>query len=566
MVSSFTNLFTPPIFDDPKKATQARNLYNILLGTLIITFMFLIYAIFFPPIGQIIAAGIAIVVEFGLLVLVNSRRITLASGILTFTLWIATLIVVILYGGIRATGFGVFAAIILIAGLTIGARGSIFFTTLTLLAAGGLAFSENQGFLPPYPNVPIVSVLLSHSIALIAIALLLNLAIRNISTVAWQAAHKENKEKGMDVLLGESQLELEKRESILEQRNINLQAVAAISRITNQVKTEPELLEQSAKLLIEQNKLEHVEFFALDLIEENLILQTSRSQAGKFVARAANNLNVIRSESAILIGVGTLHCKLGEWNYYIDPPKQLPEMTTSLSIPLVSGERLYGLLNIQSASTDIQKMDMQTLQMLADQIALSMANIRLITQLQNRVQEIDRLEGRSVKNAWEQLGIRGIIGYSYDRLQILPADQSFPSEITTQLLDGRSVSFKSVDIPPRARLAAPIILRGTIIGAVGYDSTNIDHEWQDDEKALLETVASRVSLALENSRLVAEAQERADRERAISQVTTKMRETLDIETILKTAVTEMRRSLELSEAEVRLQFVEEGKPTEVSND
>ena len=74
-------------------------------------------------------------------------------------------------------------------------------------------------------------------------------------------------------------------------------------------------------------------------------------------------------------------------------------------------------------------------------------------------------------------------------------------------------------------------------------------------------MASRVSLALENTRLVAEAQQRAEREKLISKVSNKMRETLDIETILKTAVMEMRQSLELSEAEVRLQLSEQGNST-----
>jgi len=101
---------------------------------------------------------------------------------------------------------------------------------------------------------------------------------------------------------------------------------------------------------------------------------------------------------------------------------------------------------------------------------------------------------------------------------------------------------------------------------IGYDSDNVNHEWQEDEKVLLETVASRVSLALENTRLVAEAQQRAERERVISQVSTKMRETLDIETILKTAVKEMRKSLALSGAEVRLQLSEQSNPTEVSHE
>ncbi|MGB8213411.1 MAG: hypothetical protein WCE68_07610 [Anaerolineales bacterium] len=566
MLTGFKSLLRPPVVDDPEEAAQASSIHTILLSILVLSFLFLIYAIFFPPLGQLIIAIAAIIIEFGLLVLVQSKRIQLASAILTFTLWAAIVTEVALYGGIRDTGFDAFAAIILIAGLTMGTRGSIIFTALTILAAASLAFTENQGVLPAYAKVPIWSVLLSHSITLIAVVLLLNMAIRNISAVARKAIEKEKKEEEVNVLLEASQADLKQRTSALEQRNITLQAVASVSRLTNQVKNEGELLEQSAMLLLEKINLEYIGIFVLDQIEENVVLQVSRSQAGTPLAPAGNKLNVIRSETAsLLMGPNILHFKIGEQNYYIDPPKQLPNLVTSLAFPLISGDRLYGFMNIQTASSD-PHIDKQTLQTLADQIALSMANIRLLNQLQNRIQEISLLVGGSVQNAWEQLGSGKPVGYTYDRLKVLPANETFPPEVAAQLLSGKSVTFVSADTPPRARLATPIILRESIIGVVGYDSDNVNHEWHQDEKALIETVASRVSLALENTRLVAEAQQRAERERVIGQVTSRMRETLDIETILKTAVMELRQSLALREAEVRLQLAEESQSTEGSHD
>jgi GAF domain-containing protein len=566
MLSGFKKLFRPPVFDDTEKAAQAHNIHTILLGILVLTFLFLIYTFFSPPPGQLIVAAIALVFEFGLLVLVQSRRIQLASGILTSFLWAAIILEVALNGGIRDTGYGTLAAIILIAGLTMGTRGGFIFTVLTFLASAVLAFAENQGFLPAYSTVSIASVLLSRSIELLAVALLSNLAIRNISAITRKVMEKEKAEESANVLLEASQTDLQQRTSALEKRNITLQTVAAISRISNEVKSEEEFLEQSAKLLIEQNKLEHVDIFVLDQMEESAILQASSSQPGKPLPLAGYKLNVVRSKSTnLLMGANTLHIKIGEWDYYIDSPTQLPDMQTTLNFPLVSNEHLYGLLNIQGESSESQDIEIQTLPMLADQIALSMANNRLLNQLQSRVQEIGLLVGGTVQSAWEQLGSGGMIGYTYDRLQVLAASETFPPDVADQLLAGKSISYISTEATPRARLAAPIILRKAIIGVIGYENENLNHEWQDEEKVLLETVASRVSLALENTRLVAEAQQRAEQERTIGQVTTRMRETLDIETILKTAVKEMRQSLSLSGAEVRLQLADESTPGEVNH-
>jgi GAF domain-containing protein len=567
MLSGFKKLLRPPVFDDLEMAARARSIHSILLATMALTFLFLLYAFFFPPQGQLIIAIITLAFEFGLLVLVQARHIKLASGILTSLLWVAIVLEISLYGGIRDTGFGVFAAIILIAGLTLGTYGSFLFAALTLVASAGLAFAESQGYLPQYAQVPITLVLLSHSIELIAVALLFDLAIRSISSITRKVAEKENAEKEANLLLEASQADLIQRTSTLEKRNSTLQTVAAVSRITNDVKSEEELLERSAELLIDRNKLEYVGFFILDEMEENALLQVSRSQAGKSLGQVGNKLNVIRSESAnLLMGINTRHFEVGTANYYIEFPKLLPEMQASLTCPLISNEHLYGLLNIQGETPDSQMIEKESLQTLADQIAVSIANIRMLNQLQSRIKEINALVGGTVQSTWEQFGGGGTFGYSYNRLQVLASNESFTAEVTEQLQAGKSISYISMESTPHARLAAPIILRENIIGVIGYDNDNVDHEWQEDEKVLLETVASRVSLALENTRLVAEAQQRAERERLIGQVTTRMRETLDIETILRTAVKEMRQSLALSGAEVRLQASEQSNPTEVSHE
>lgn len=69
---------------------------------------------------------------------------------------------------------------------------------------------------------------------------------------------------------------------------------------------------------------------------------------------------------------------------------------------------------------------------------------------------------------------------------------------------------------------------------------------------MVRMVADRLALALENARLLEEAQRRAYEEHLLGEVTARMRETLDVETVLKTAVQEVRRALELPEVIVRL--------------
>lgn len=354
--------------------------------------------------------------------------------------------------------------------------------------------------------------------------------------------------------------------SVEIQNEKTLSIVKSIMKIMGDTEKEQSFLEKSADLLMEQYTLSHVDLYLLDQIEENMIQKVFQTRVDQTPNASGGRLSVARSESAnLLMQANKIHIPCGRWNYYIDTPIQSADTSASLILPLTYKDNLYGLMHVQSSS-EPHYLNREPFELFAGLIAQKIAIDRIIDQTKELLQESGPRSESNTQVGWEELAGGGKVGYSYDRLHLSPTDETFPQDVANQLLAGRSATFITSDTPPRARLVAPITLRDATIGVIGYDSDNIEHEWQEDEKALLETVASRVSLALENTRLVSEAQQRAERERMISQITSKMRETLDIETILKTAVTEIRQSLGLSEAEVRLQLAEGNKTPEVDHE
>jgi GAF domain-containing protein len=109
----------------------------------------------------------------------------------------------------------------------------------------------------------------------------------------------------------------------------------------------------------------------------------------------------------------------------------------------------------------------------------------------------------------------------------------------------------------------PLTLRGQTIGAITLRRKNDSREWTKRERMLAEKIAIQAALALDNSRLVNDAQESALRDQMIAQVSGHIRETLDIDSILKTAAVELRKAFGLLEAEVRLDppaATQEGTP------
>ncbi|KXK11919.1 MAG: hypothetical protein UZ14_CFX002002584 [Chloroflexi bacterium OLB14] len=73
---------------------------------------------------------------------------------------------------------------------------------------------------------------------------------------------------------------------------------------------------------------------------------------------------------------------------------------------------------------------------------------------------------------------------------------------------------------------------------------------------LVEKIADQISLALENSRLVEEAQKNATRDQMIANISTRIRETLDIKVVARAAAEEIRRVFDLKEAEIAIGHIQ----------
>jgi GAF domain-containing protein len=67
---------------------------------------------------------------------------------------------------------------------------------------------------------------------------------------------------------------------------------------------------------------------------------------------------------------------------------------------------------------------------------------------------------------------------------------------------------------------------------------------------LIKAVAERVALSIENARLFEETSRRAERERLVSSITTKIRGTNNPQDMIRTAVEELQRALGATRVEI----------------
>jgi hypothetical protein len=96
-------------------------------------------------------------------------------------------------------------------------------------------------------------------------------------------------------------------------------------------------------------------------------------------------------------------------------------------------------------------------------------------------------------------------------------------------------------------------LRGQVIGALNIKAPTPDRLWTMDEINLAKAISERLSLALENARLIQESQRQLIKEQTISEVTGKIGTSINLKNVLQTAVEELGRAMPGSEVIIKFE-------------
>lgn len=554
MFKRLQNLIRLPALENTEENLRARNLNTIVIATLLLTLLYLIYTILVPPYQLVIVPAVVLVIQIGLLTLIRIKKAHLAAWLFTGMLWLALLYTEIQYGGIRDTGFAMFSAVILIAGLTLGIGNGILVMVLTILASVGLLYAEQSLLLPPRPAVSGASVLLSHVILFVTNSSLLYLAIRSMQRIALQSIENERNTRAINIQLEKSRADLLQQTEILGLQNRILNVVAEMASQAASITDEEELLSKALEVIQNHLPVEQVSIYLADESEQFLLIRASNRE----IPSPAPRIPIILFEKQQWFAIPERRSfEVGGKIYLIPETLSGGRAQTGHIVPLKTLQHFIGVLEIHFHTDTLHETIGIALQTLADQIAIALQNVRLSAQLQASRKELDLLAGRRTQSAWQSFLGGSPLGYQYDRLKLLPMYEQYPPEILQKLMDGQVVTYIKPGKKPVARLLAPLRLAGQTIGVIGYEEENPSTLWETEEITLLETIANQISLRLENTRLILEAQERAEEEKTLSQIAARIRETLDLETILQTAVAEIRNSYNLDEAEIRLQTLTE---------
>jgi len=352
----------------------------------------------------------------------------------------------------------------------------------------------------------------------------------------------------------EQQLDLRQGSFSSDLNQSLLQAIEGMTVLSKQSGSEIEFMNQASQLLVEKFQFDYIGIYLLDEMKEKLVLHTEKKSNWLQSPSYRQDLKVTISplNPAAYESDNIKFLEKGK-AIYVSQPTSLPEMERNLSYPLAFEGVIMGLVNIQSKSLVSGTDDELVWKIITGLISISLKMKQSVGGVEKQPRDEEPLSGAQLHSGWRQLSQAGPIGFLYDRIHTIPYRGLLPQDVRNTLLNKKSATYRVNEGSPSSRLIAPILIKANVIGTIGYDDPDPEHVWLPSEISFLETIASRVSLALENSRLVAEAENRAESERIVGQITSRIRETLNIDTIIQTALQEFQQSFGLTEAEIRLQ-------------
>jgi GAF domain-containing protein len=298
------------------------------------------------------------------------------------------------------------------------------------------------------------------------------------------------------------------------------------------------------------------------------------------------------------------------------PNPLLPETKSEIAVPISVGGQVLGVLDVQDDKTNgLQQNDADVLQSIANQVAIALQNTRQYQQAQKRAVElasvaevstaaskeldIQKMLEKVVYLTQRRFGLYHAHVFLYDenteKLQIVACgwqegDEHEGTHGTAviplqqeQSLVARAARTRQVVIvndvysdvgwlpnpllpDTRAEMAIPLLLGNQMLGVLDVQSDHLN-AFSEEDANIQTTLASQVATALQNARLIADAQRQVERESMLNTIGQKIQSAATIEVALKTAARELGHILGMKPTLIALDpnaIVGEGKTVKES--
>jgi len=360
--------------------------------------------------------------------------------------------------------------------------------------------------------------------------------------------------------------QLAEQNASLAHRSQQLTTIADVARSVVAEQDLETLLSQVSNLISERFDYYHVGIFLVDPAGQYAVLRAANSEGGQRMLARQHKLRV-GQVGIVGFATGTGQARIatdvGEDAIYFNNP-DLPRTRSEMALPLKDGENVIGALDVQSMKSNaFSNEDIELFNTLADQVAVAIVNSHLYEETQQALKEMQEINQQYLRQSWgEKIQESDQISYRYS-LEGTSTTAPLTIEEVQPIIEANTPITNESNT-----LQLPIVLRGETIGVIHIQKPDQAGEWDSSQISTIERVSDQIALALENARLFEETAKRAERDRKVLEITSKIRSTTDFNEMLEIAVSELKRELNASGAQVTLQQntpLEEQGPSTADN-
>jgi GAF domain-containing protein/DNA-binding response OmpR family regulator len=291
------------------------------------------------------------------------------------------------------------------------------------------------------------------------------------------------------------------------------------------------------------------------------------------------------------------------------------ESKSVLAAPMIVGDELHGRISLQNLDQEdaFGDSDVRLLTTLASSLAVALENARLFDETRRLLSETNEraaelalindvqsglaqkldmqamydLVGDRIQSIFDAQAVDiGVIDrdaelirfpYGIERGVRFPNDESMPivgprryvMETRQPLLLNRDVMARAVELgqppgttsgePSMSALWVPLVVANEARGAISLQNIDREDAFSESDVELLTTLASSLSVALENVRLIEETRQRVTELVTINEVSEALSSQLDMDTLIELVGEQMRRTFEADIVYVALHDVARGQ-------
>jgi GAF domain-containing protein len=298
-------------------------------------------------------------------------------------------------------------------------------------------------------------------------------------------------------------------EQRVAERTHSLELAAEVGRSVSQVRALNVMLKDAAELIRKQFDLYYVQIYLTNQAKNNLLLESGTGTVGTELVGRGHRLSIdtgsINGRAAMERRSVVISDTFASATFKPNP--LLPDTHSEMAIPLLVGETVVGVLDLQSNKAgELSQDNLPAFEALAGQLAIAIQNAGLLAETEQARAEVEKQAARLVRRNWDEhldaIHKPEQTGFVYEGNQVVPLAEAGDLQLPAE---GNALS-------------VPIAITGEPLGSLVVE---LDDRNQGAHNAeLVHIVARQVAQQIENLRLLESAERyRFEAEEAIRRAT-----------------------------------------------